>query len=253
MTLEASLTHVERFSLQSLQVARYTSTQDGNSIGDVAIPISDLRGKRFKEVIDMSIDVAQLTLAECKKSFSAMQTDMQFPEDATVESLLVQAINIAMVTRKYDCLPVALRPKRTLGEDINVGISVFQQSNGNMTVMKCFVGGTALTVGQAKAICHGSPKTWDYKRCANSDAFRKAVVHLVQSCNDHHWQLVVLKEKLKRGTSASVGAASGEYGKLGGRPKTREEWTPAADELKAGIHYINFKAPLTDGMNEQFL
>ena len=141
MTLEASLTHVERFSLQSLQVARYTSTQDGNSIGDVAIPISDLRGKRFKEVIDMSIDVAQLTLAECKKSFSAMQTDMQFPEDATVESLLVQAINIAMVTRKYDCLPVALRPKRTLGEDINVGISVFQQSNGNMTVMKCFVGG----------------------------------------------------------------------------------------------------------------
>ena len=215
---------------------------------DFGLPFVPLTNKRAKEIFEVFPNMPTFTRHQCRQCLTEVlgwepSLDMC---SGTEEDLLVKVIGKALETKNINNLPSPLAPRRPLPEGTTMNISLIKTASGSVTLLKSYYNVNPMTLGQAKAICTTTPLLLDYSRSTNTDIMRRAIVHMLTSATGHHWSHQVLIPKMRRtGSSDAIDVGRGS--------KTRNEWEPTPAQLKAGIHYINFKAPLSDGMNEQFL
>ena len=163
----------------------------------------------------------------------------------------------AQKSGKLGQLRAPLCPEGALPDGTRMNVSLIEMDDGTVTCVKSCYNKVAMTLRTSKGLCHGTPYIWDYSRCADSDAVRKAIAHMVVNAPGNHWLYQVNRAKaIQRGGSQdellsqpSGGGGNGRRAKNSGD----KGWTATPQEIKNGIVYINFKAPLTNGANEQFL
>ena len=248
MSLGSAVKHVVDNPCLQLQLEEPEYVYCDATPCDLALPVIDMKAKRAKEFVDIIPGMPGISLGLCQTSLAAV-----LDRDLTEEELALDSekamwtlVDHALRLKAFSKLPAPLQPKSGLPEGTVMGISLVKEAGGRWTVVKTFYNREPMTVGTIKGICIDTPKVWDYKRCTNSDTFRKAVVHMLLGSGGHHWLYLVTRPKLQ-GQGQDGAEIDGNPGSKG------KKWNVSAEQLKSGIAYINFKAPLTNCMNEQFL
>ena len=252
MSLQSSVDYVSQNPciLGYMDHAEHIEKNDSPLVENLELPVVCAKNKRMKEFVDIIPDMPVLTKRQYQQCLSEIIASDLSPEQLTYTplALLAKCVDHALAANKIDKLPWPLRPEITLPEGTHMSISLVNMTNGSVTVVKSFYNNIPLTLGVAKQICVNFPQIWDYKRAANSDMFRKAVAHMLANTNGQHWLYQAIRLQPRRSDSGSLSQPFSSNSE-----RQKKEWNPTSAQLKAGIEYINFKAPLCDGMNEQFL
>ena len=200
-----------------------------------ALPLTELRAKRAKEIVDVIPDMPTYSTRQCRSLLTTLRgADLSAEEfQYSAEGLLIKSIDVAMASSQVRLLPAPLCPRATCPEGTQMSMSLMAAPDGTTTVMKVFCNKNPLSPGTAKQICHGAPQLWDYKRASNSDLMRKAITHMVLHAKGHHWLHMTLRQRMQR-------AGSGELSTASSSGHDKNKWNPSPEQLKAGIAYINY-------------
>jgi hypothetical protein len=260
MAIQQSMAYINNnpLNLIYLDHAEHKQTDgDAVSAGFFALPVVDLK-KRAKEVVEVIVGLPKFTDEQCKRHIAEI-TGKDPPASGSATDLLRTMINEAQSSDKLQLLPAPLNPKGAMPNGTQMGISLVEMDDDTVLCVKVFYNKLAMTPAIAKKICHGTPQTWDYSRCSDSDAFRKAVGHMIINAPGEHWMYIVNRPKAVQRLDSldSLDNILGSQSSGGGADRKAKckdtAWTATPEQIKNGITYINFKAPLSNGENGQFL
>lgn len=144
----------------------------------------------------------------------------------------VQQIVTSLGDRKYEELPAPLRPRVALPPGAKMQF-VFQTSeSGSYSVVRSIWFSKPLQQRQAAALAGDRAYVPVWR--AGPWAWKKAVQHLLERIPGKHVQWNCLQKK-------------------GFEPGERSKWNPTAEELQAGVEFINKACPAGNSQNEQLL
>ena len=146
----------------------------------------------------------------------------------------VAQIKDLIQNKRYDALPVGVRPAQPLPDNVRLGVVVYNKQDGTYTVVKIFfVIGESMPMRILTQLATGTAYVPHHRE--GPWAFKKAFQSLLDRLPGYHvdWASVTAKPVVQR--------------------KGSQRWEVPNEELRAGVAYINSWCPEDTDGNQQWI